>query len=310
MTILLLETIHPEAQKRLEEFGRVVVAFDAEDALRIAGDELVHAIITRGHGQVRQSLLEKCPDLHVVARVGVGLDNIDVKAAIRRRVKVINAPGSTTIATAEHTLLLIAALQRGLLPMAQGAAAGHWAVRNQYTGDDLCGKTLGIIGMGAIGQRVATLAEAFGMSVIYWNRSPKDLPYERQTLAALLAEADIVSVSVALAPETKHLLSHIQLAVMKPGALLVNTARGAIIDQPALVDALASGHLGGFATDVLEQEPPDQHEPLLQFPNVIVTPHIAALTETTYRKMSLRTADNVIAILSDESIEASDIVKA
>ncbi len=308
MTILLLETIHPEALERLSKAGRVFVAEEADERDRLVQSEVIDAIITRGRGQVQRPLIEACTGLKVIARVGVGLDNIDVDAAREQGVMVINAPGSTTIATAEHTLMLMMALVRRLVPMTQAVVAGNWAYRRTYGGDELADKTLGIVGMGAIGQRVAMLATAFGMRVVYWSRSEKDVPYAYRSLADLLAEADIVSLHVALTPETRHLLDHDALATLKPGALLVNTARGAIIDQDALLDALNSGGLGGFAADVLDQEPPDPDNPLLGHANVILTPHTAALTANTFRKMCLRTINNLLAVLNNEPFEEACVV--
>ena len=300
-TFLLLESIHPAARELLESAGLVVLSEGAEEASEVAKRMPVHAILTRGKGRVDESLISLCKELKVIARVGVGLDNIDVTAAGDRGVLVVNAPGSTTTAVAEHSLLLIAALVRGLIPMAHAVKSGDWDYRSRYAGDDLSEKKLGIIGMGAIGERVAALAEAFGMSIAYWNRSEKPVPYRRLSLDDLLAESDVVSVSVALTPDTRSLLGPSEFAAMKPGALLVNTSRGAVVDQDALVDALASGRLGGFAADVLRDEPPRVDDPLLAFDNVIVTPHAAALTERTYRRMCLTTVEKVIRLTPDES---------
>jgi D-3-phosphoglycerate dehydrogenase len=308
MTILLLEPLHPEAHRRLAALGRVVLAEADAEAEQAARTEPVEAIITRGRGRVQRPLIEACPALKVVARVGVGLDNVDVEAATERGVMVLNAPGSTTIATAEHAMMLMIALGRQLLPAARAVQAGHWAYRRDYSGDELADKTLGIVGMGAIGQRVAHLAEAFGMRVVYWSRTEKAVPYPWRSLPHLLAEADVVSIHVALTPETRHLLGRDELAAMKPGALLINTARGAVIDQDALLAALDNGPLGGFAADVLAQEPPDAADPLLRHENVLLTPHTAALTANTFRKMNLRTIANVVAVLRDEPVEAACVV--
>lgn len=304
MTILLLEPIHPEARERLSSYGRVATADDPAAAERVVRAGAVQAIVTRGRREVRRRLIEQCPDLKVVARVGVGLDNVDVAAATERGVMVLNAPGSTTVAVAEHTLMLMMALTRRLYSMAEAVKKGDWALRAGYDGDELSDKTLGIVGMGTIGQRVAKQAEAFGLRVVYWSRAEKNVPYPYRPLPALLAEADVVSVHVALTPETRHLLDRAALASMKPGAVLVNTARGAIIDQAALVEMLDHGPLGGFAADVLDPEPPAPDDPLLHHEKTLITPHTAALTKTTFRKMCLRTVNNVVAALRGEPVEA------
>lgn len=297
MTIVLLETIHPDAETLLSAHDQVILAESPADlGTRIPYSDIV-AILTRGRGQIRRPLLEACPNLRVVARCGVGLDNIDVAVAQARGIAVERAPGSTTIAVAEHTLLLILALARRLDALTGAVRVGNWAVRNGYEGHDLYGKTLGIIGLGAIGERVATLATAFGMEVCYWNRTPKALPYQQVDLPILLQQADVVSIHCALAPETHHLLSEHELALLKPTALLINTARGAIIDPVALRAAIAVNRFAGFGADVLDQEPPDSTDPLLTHERVLITPHTSALTAETYRAMCIQTAQNVLTVL-------------
>lgn len=297
MTIVLLETIHPDAEALLAAHDQVVLAESPADlGARIPYSDIV-AILTRGRGQIRRPLLEACPKLRVVARCGVGLDNIDVAVAQERGIAVERAPGSTTIAVAEHTMLLMLALSRRLDTLATAVKAGNWAVRNGYEGHDLYGKTLGIIGMGAIGQRVAALATAFGMTVCYWNRTSKALPYKQVDLPTLLQQADVVSIHSALAPETHHLLGEHELALLKPTALLINTARGAIIDPVALRAALAANRFAGFGADVLDQEPPAPTDPLLTHERVLITPHTSALTAETYRTMCIQTVQNVLAVL-------------
>lgn len=304
MAIVLLEPIHPEAHERLASAAQVHLV---EEPAEVAATAAVQALITRGRGQVRRTLIERLPHLKVVGRVGVGLDNIDVDAASEHGVLVINTPGSTTTAVAEHTLMLMAALVRGLYGQVRAVKGGDWAYRGEYRGDELSGKTLGVIGMGDIGQRVAKLAEAFGMEVVYWSRSEKDVPYPRLPFEEVLRRADVVSLHLALTPETRHLLGREALAALKPGALLVNTSRGAVLDQKALLEALDEGTLAGFAADVLAQEPPDPADPLLHHDRVLITPHTAALTETTFRRMSLRTVGNVLAALRGEPVEAGCI---
>lgn len=303
MTILLLESLHPQATERLQAAGRVILAEDPAEAVEVARAEKVEAIITRGRGQVRAPLLDASPKLRLVARAGVGLDNVDVAGATERGVRVINAPGSTTIAVAEQTMMLMSAMVRGLYPSAHAVKRGDWESRRGYRGDDLAGKRLGLVGMGEIAQRVARLAEAYDMEIAHWNRSDRDVPYPRRSLPELLASSDVVSLHVALTPATRHLVGAEQLATMPEGSYLVNTARGAIIDQAALLPALDSGHLAGFATDVLDPEPPAEGDPILSHPRTLITPHTAALTDSTYRRICTRTAGNVVALLTGNSPE-------
>jgi len=303
VTILLLETLHPEAQDRLASAGRVILAEDPEEAIAVAQRESVVAIMTRGRGQVRRPLIEASPRLRLIARPGIGLDNVDVAAATERGVMVMNAPGSTTIAVAEQTLLLMSALVRGLYPSAHAVKSGNWEIRRQYAGDDLAGKRLGLVGMGQIARRVAHLASAYDMEVVYWSRVKKEVPFSYVPLTELLAGSDIVSLHLALTPETRHIIGRDELAQMKPGAFLINTARGAVVDQAAVLEALDNGRLAGFASDVLDPEPPAPDDPILAHERTLITPHTGALTSATYRAMCLRTVDNVLAALRGDPVE-------
>jgi phosphoglycerate dehydrogenase-like enzyme len=309
MTILLLETIHPEAQALLESYDRVRLALTADAVREAVEQEQVVAIITRGRGQISAGLIADCPALRAVGRCGVGLDNIDSAAAAARGVAVIYAPGSTTQAVAEHTLMLMLAAARRLVAAAVAVRVGGWEFRNGYQGSDLAGRTLGIIGMGSIGQRVAWMAEGLGMKVIYWSRRRRSADHTYVELADLLATADVISLHVELTSETNHLIGARELALVKPGAILINTARGAVIDQPALAAALREGRLAAFAADVLEREPPASDDALLGDERVILTPHIAALTDVTYRAMCVRTAANLLAVLRGEQPEAASLYR-
>lgn len=303
MIVLLLETLHPDAHAVLSSAATVLHAEEPGEVMAIVRREPVAAVVTRGRGQVRRPLLEAATGLRVVARAGVGLDNVDVAAATEHGVRVINAPGSTTVAVAEQTLLLMAALVRGLYPSVRAVKSGDWEARRGYAGDDLAGKRLGLVGMGQIGQRVARLAEAYGMEPVYWSRREKDVPYRFLPLPELLAVSDVVSIHLALEPETRHRIGAAELAMMRQGSYLVNTARGAVVDQAAVLDALREERLAGFAADVLDPEPPDPSDPILAHERTVITPHTAALTDATFRNMCMRTVGNVIAALRDEPVE-------
>jgi phosphoglycerate dehydrogenase-like enzyme len=269
----------------------------------------VKAILTRGRGKIPEALLARCPALAVIARAGAGLDNLDTVAAARRGIPVIFAPGANTNTVAEHTLALILDLARGITRDARAVAQGRWEERARYQGDELGGLVLGIVGFGSIGKRVAQLAEAFGMRVIVAAHGAPRSAHPNLPLPELLAGADIVSLHVPLTPATRNLLGPAQFACMKRGARLVNTARGALIDMPALRSALASGRLAGFAADVLDVEPPAGDEPLLGMPNVLLTPHVASLTAATYRALCLSTAANVSRVLRGEQPEARSVYR-
>ena len=298
--VLLLETVADEALALLQEKANVFTAYGTQPVAEILATQTIHAVITRGKGQVNQALLAACPNLEVAARCGVGLDNVDVAAATAQNVKVINAPGANAGTIAEHTLTLMLLLLRNVYQSVAQVKAGNWNWRNGFQGDELAGKTLGILGLGNIGGRVARLAEAFGMRVIYWNRSEKHTPYQALPLEEVLQQADVVSLHLPLSPDTEEILSEKELALMPPHAFLINTARGSLVNQAALLKALDSGTLAGYGADVLTTEPPAPADPLVNHPRTLITPHVGSLTITTYVHMCVFTVQNVLAVLAGE----------
>ena len=301
--ILLLETIADDAMQLLEAASdvHVLTGFNEHALQEHISSTSIDAIITRGKGQVRSGLLEQLPNLKVIARCGVGLDNIDVIEATKKNIKVVNAPNSNADTIAEHTIALLLMLQRNLYTAITMVKENRWADRGTYVGDESHGKTLGIIGMGNIGKKVAKIATALGMKVVYWSADKEEVPYPLLSFEQLLHTADSISLHLPLTPETENLIDTSAFSKMKHGALLVNTARGGIIDQKALFSSLINQNLGGFAADVLTQEPPRANEPLLQLKNVLVTAHLGSLTDTTYTKMCTMTVENTLAILRGES---------
>jgi phosphoglycerate dehydrogenase-like enzyme len=299
MTALLLERLHPEAEALLAATHDVWLGEDERTIAR-APFERVCAILTRGRGRISRALLERCPRLQVVARAGVGLDNVDLASAARLGIPVLFAPGSNAATTAEHAIALLLALTRRVASSARAVATGRWEERARYAGDEAHGKTLGIVGFGQIGRRVAAIAEALGMQVVVAAHPSVSTDHAQLPLAELLARCDFVSLHLPLTPRTRGLLGAAELAAMKPTACLINTARGALVDQRALLAALAAGRLGGFAADVLDGEPPAPDDPLLAQEHVLLTPHVAALTASTYRATCLRIASNVLSVLRGE----------
>lgn len=305
--VLLLETIAAEADEKLRQHATVFEAYNGTDPLSITKNKPVHAIITRGKGQVQRQLIEIYPTLKVIARCGVGLDNVDIKEATKRNIHVVNAPGSNSDTMAEHTLALMLMLVRNTWETVSEVKKKNWEFRNQYSGDEINGKTLGILGTGNIGSRVARLAKAFGMNVIFWNEFPDQTSSDSYPLEDVLKRSDIISIHLPLIDDTRNLLGEKELKLMKPGSFLVNTARGAIIDEEALLNALNQHKIAGFAADVLAVEPPVEDCPLLTHPQTVITPHTGSLTATTYRNMCLKTVDNVLAILSGKEPQASSV---
>lgn len=264
----------------------------------IAAKHPIHGIVTRGKGDVSQSLIDLCPDLMAIARCGVGLDNINVAYAKEKKIAVINAPGSNADTVAEHTLGLMLSLQRKLFNAIDAVKKNNWAYRNSYNGDEIRGKTIGIIGMGNIGTRVAKLATAFGMKVTYCGPRQKNLDYSFLSFNQLIEQSDIISLHLPLTEKTRHLISEFTLKKMQNHALIINTSRGAIIDESALTDALKNKTIGGFAADVLITEPPKSDSPLLYIPNVLITPHAASLTARTYNYMCVFTVNKLLKKIS------------
>lgn len=307
-SVLLLETLAEEAFQLLQEKASVYTAYGNTPLEEILNTQQIHAVITRGKGQVNKELMDACPHLQIAARCGVGLDNVDVKEATVRGIKVTNAPGSNAGTIAEHTLTLMLLLMRNVYQSVSKVKEGQWNWRSEYQGDELAGKTLGILGLGNIGKRVAKLAEAFGMKVIVWSRSANDSSYEFLSMEDVLRQADVVSLHLPLTEETRNLLGEQQLALLHPHALLINTARGGLIEQGALLKALNSQKLAGFGADVLAEEPPAREDPLLHHPNTLITPHVGSLTATTYRSMCLYTVKNVLAVLSGKKPDTSSFV--
>ncbi len=297
--ILLLETVHPDALALLQTVDEVRLMDDPLVIDESVSRRGVRVILTRGRGRITAATLDEFPDLVVVGRCGAGLDNIDVAAAAERGVAVVNAPGATTAAVSEHAVLLMLGLARRVVSLDTAVKTGRWSVRDSYLGADLRGKRLGVVGLGAIGRRVATLGQALDMDVVYWSPSSRDVGLAWIELDDLLATSDVVQLCIALVPETRQLLDKRRLALLRPAALLVNTARGALVDHRTLVDALARGRLGGYATDVWEPEPPPATDLAALGDRLLITPHVAAITDVTYREICVRTVEAAIAALGD-----------
>jgi D-3-phosphoglycerate dehydrogenase len=306
-SVLLLETIDDDALKILQDHVNVFTGYDDASLKNVLGEQEIHAVITRGKGQINKSLMEAIPALQVAARCGVGLDNVDVQEATARNIMVINAPGSNAATIAEHTLSLMLMLMRNMYESVAQVKQDNWNWRNQYAGDELNGKTLGVLGMGNIGKRVAKLGEAFGMNVLYWSRSKQDLPYTYLSMNEVLAQSDVVSLHLPFTKETGTIIGAEQLALMKPDSLLINTARGALIDHEALLKTLNAQRISGFAADVLPEEPPVPGFPILHHSRALVTPHSGSLTASTYRQMCVLTVKNVVAVLTGEKADAKSI---
>ncbi|HVH67993.1 MAG TPA: phosphoglycerate dehydrogenase [Gemmatimonadales bacterium] len=254
----------------------------------LAGAE---ALIVRSETRVTADLLTRGPGLRVIARAGTGVDNIDVHAATRRGIAVMNAPGANTVSAAEHAMGLLLAQARHIPWAAEAMRRGEWD-RKRFEGTELRGKTLGIVGLGRIGSHVAQLARAFGMQVVGHDPylTPEravELQVKLLPLDQLLRQADVVTLHVAHTEQTHHLINADRLRLMKPTAVLVNTARGELVDEAALADALREKRIGGAAIDVFAVEPLPPDAPLRKLDRVILTPHLAASTAEAQERVSI-----------------------
>ena len=253
--------------------------------------------------RVDAELLALCPQLRIVSSMSVGVDHVDVDALTARAIPLGNTPGVLVDTTADLALALLLAAARRIPEADQFVRAGRWDPASpwhpdMFVGRDLADATLGIVGMGGIGQAVARRAAGFGLRVIGWNRTPREVEgVESVSFEELLARSDFLSVNVALAPETRNLLDRDAIARMKPGAVLVNTARGGIVDELALADALREGRLFAAGVDVFAREPVEPDNPLLGLPNVVLAPHIGSASQRTRARMAALAADNLIAAL-------------
>lgn len=263
------------------------------------------ALIVRNRTQVNAALLALAPNLRVVGRLGVGLDNIDTTACDERAIKVIAATGANAVSVAEYVVCTAMLLLRGVYASSAAVAAGDWPRTKLSQGREVREKTLGLVGFGAIGQLSARLALGLGMRVVAHDPLlAEDSPVWRETavlprtLAELLAEADVVSLHVPLIAATQRLFDAARIASMKRGAILINTSRGGIVDEAALAGALSSGHLAGAALDVFEHEPLSAGSVLAGCPNLILTPHIAGVTQESNTRVSALIAERVAEALS------------
>lgn len=264
------------------------------------------ALIVRNRTQVNTALLAAAPGLVVVGRLGVGLDNIDLPACRARHIEVIPATGANALAVAEYVIATAMVLLRGAYLSSAEVAAGNWPRPRLSGGREIGGKTLGLVGFGGIGRLTARLAQALGMHVLAHDPlvAPDDALWARHDVAprdidALLAEADVVSLHVPLTDTTRALMDPARIARMKPGAVLINTARGGIVNEPALADALREGRLAGAALDVFDREPLPAGSPLAGTPNLILTPHIGGVTRESNTRVSTLIAQKVGAFLRE-----------
>ena len=304
----------PEAQQILHDAGARIefMAEPINEATLVkrltAGP--VDAIVLRGSKPFTAPVLAAAQGLKIIAKNGAGVDSVDLDEAARRGIAVAVAAGANADAVAEHAVALMLALIRDLHRLDRKLRAGGWE-GTSWLGRDFRGSTVGIVGYGSIGRSAARLAAALGAQVVVLPGIGEAVGFENEhDLHRLLARVDIVSLHCPLTDETRGMIGRREFALMKPGSLIVNTARGPVIDEPALIEALKSGHIGGAGLDTFETEPLPADSPLLALDNVILTPHVAGVTRNAALQVATITARNVVDALAGRPLPQGNVVVA
>jgi D-3-phosphoglycerate dehydrogenase / 2-oxoglutarate reductase len=303
MKIIVADKISERGLSLLKETGWEVLTPSAAELPAAIAD--ADALVVRSATKVNAGLLEKATKLRAIGRAGVGVDNVDVETATKRGVLVMNTPGGNAVSVAEHTLALMLGLARSVPQASASTNAGKWE-KSAFSGTELRGKTMGLIGLGRVGQEVARRARALGMKVLAHDPyvSPavaRDLEVDLLPIEDILQQANVVSLHTSLSSSTENLINAAALAKMKKGSWIINCARGELIEEAALAEALKSGHIAGAGLDTFAQEPP-KTSPLIGLPNVIATPHIAGSTREAQEEVGTAIAQQVKDYLADGMI--------
>ena len=304
MKVLVADSINEKGIENLKEVAEVVVDTS------ITPEELANTIheyngiIVRSRTKLTADIIKKADNMKIIARAGVGVDNIDLDAATEKGIMVVNSPESTSVTVAEHTMGLILSMARKISIADKSVKEGKWEKKN-FMGVELRNKTLGVIGMGRIGSQVVNRCKAFGMDAMAYDpylpeEVAKQMGVDLTDLDTVLKNSDFITIHVPLTPETKHSISTEQFEIMKDGAYIVNCARGGIIDEEALYDALVNNKIGGAALDVYEEEPPKDSK-LFELDNIVLTPHIAASTKEAQRDAAIIVADEIIDLANGKN---------
>ncbi|MFM8409730.1 MAG: phosphoglycerate dehydrogenase [Alphaproteobacteria bacterium] len=308
--VLVSEALAPEGTAILRAAPGIEVdergVLKKEEILPIIGD--YDALIVRSGTKVTEEVIAAGKRLKVIGRAGIGVDNIDVPAATRRGIVVMNTPGGNNVTTAELAISMLLASARHIPQANASLRAGRWE-RSKFVGSEVMGKTLGVVGLGNIGRVVADRANGLHMKVVAYDpfvtEQTKPLAVELVSLDELYARSDFITVHVPLLPETRNLIDAAALAKTRPGVRIVNCARGGIVDEKALADAIRSGHVAGAALDVFAEEPPKADDPLVALPQVVATPHLGASTDEAQVNVAVAIAEQVVAFLARGAITAA-----
>jgi D-3-phosphoglycerate dehydrogenase len=304
--VLLYEDMHETGKALLKEKAEILFANSLEEASLIKEVKEINGIIIRANGKVSRRLMESAPKLKVVGRHGVGVENVDLEAATEEGIWVVNTPDANDLSVAEHFFGLALILSKMLKKADIALREGRFEARYQYIGNELHGKTLGILGFGRIGRAVGRIGhKGFDMKVLYYDavqyeETEKELKARKASLEEVLSQSDYISINLPMLPETKGILGKREFGLMKPSAFIINLARGPIWDEKALHQVLKEKKIAGAGSDVYEVEPAAKGHPLFDLENFVGTPHMAAHTEEALRRMSL-VAEDVIRVLEGKT---------
>ena len=303
MRILVSDKVAPEGLDILKGGDEFEVVYDPDITPERLAEEIggYDALVVRSGTQVTREMLKNSGRLKVIGRAGVGVDNIDVEAATERGIIVMNTPEANTLSTAEHTIAMILALARKIPTADRTMKQGEWA-KKSITGSELYGKTLGVLGLGKIGGEVALRMRAFGMRILGYDPFVTEAAGEKMGVRVteideICREADVITVHTPLNKATRGIINAERIATMKPTVMLINCARGGIIDEESLISALADGRIGGAALDVFTTEPLPKDHPFRKLPNVVLSPHLAASTTEAQEKVTREVAQAVVEML-------------
>ena len=306
--VLLYEDIREEGKAILREKADLSFAESFEENDLIEKVKEIDGIIIRAKGKVTRRMMELAPRLKVIGRHGVGVENVDVEAATEKGIWVVNTPDANDLSVAEHFFGLALMLSKMLRKADLALHEGRWEARNQYVGNELHGKTLGILGFGRIGKSVGRIGyKGFDMKVFYYDafryeEMEKEIEAVKVSLEEVMSGSDFISINLPMLPDTEGLIGTREFGMMKPTAYIINLARGPIWDEKALYKVLKEGRIAGAGADVFEVEPATKDHPLLQLENFIGTPHMAAHTEEAMKKMSLVAVDILRALEGKEPL--------
>lgn len=299
--VLVIQEIHPAGMKKLSEVAEVIVPNNIDNQTIIEEGKDVDGLIVR-LTKVDEELICSLNNLKVIGRYGVGVDNIDIVTATKRGISVVNTFGVNSLSVSEYTLLAMLFLSRNIMKADKAVRDGNYNKRSQLIGREINGKTLGLIGFGSIGQLVAKNANELGVDILYYdpylNSTLENRNFRKVDLTELLEQADFVSLHIPLTNETKHFIDADKIKMMKKDSFLINASRGEVVNEKDLYIALKNNEIAGAAIDIMEIEPFPSQSPLYELENIVITPHIAGVTEESSERMAISVVDGVIDVLN------------